>query len=449
MEGLLPELEIDSKALEYAPRPQVVFLKPQHLSCRFYPRLKDPLVITRETRCMNTRATPPKVFAGIALVACSFELPALEGDALPEWQLTPAGHFLPSDGREMTVPSWFIDAAVASKVIARRQSKQNDPVVDYEHQTLYKEQNGQPAPAAAWIKDLVWHEGRGLFARVELTADARDQITQKKYRYLSPVFTYHPKTGEVLDIQMAALTNFAAIDGMEPLVARAAATFGIHLENPDMKLLAAVLAALGLPPTTTEDQAIAACSAHGEALKKIRGDLGVDESTPVAGVLAACSALKANGTVINQLRTELGLQAGAGGAELLAACTSLKAQAKATEPDPAKFVPVAALTQVTTELQQLREKVDGSQLEALIADGLKTGKIIKGDHEAWARKQSVAALSAYLNATSGIAALSASQTQGKPPVVDQEHGLTEEEVAVCTATGVAPKDFAAAKAKTA
>ena len=48
----------------------------------------------------------------------------------------------------MNVPSWRINAAIASAVMERF----NGPrVIDYEHQTLHKEANGQPAPAAGWI----------------------------------------------------------------------------------------------------------------------------------------------------------------------------------------------------------------------------------------------------------------------------------------------------------
>ena len=108
----------------------------------------------------------------IALAACAFAL-VPGADTTIEMQLMPAGDFRPSDGRTIPVAHWHIDQAVASKVIGRFAARKNPAVVDYEHQTLHKETNGQPAPAAAWIKGLVWHEGRGLFGTVELTARAR------------------------------------------------------------------------------------------------------------------------------------------------------------------------------------------------------------------------------------------------------------------------------------
>jgi len=55
----------------------------------------------------------------IALAACAYELPALPEGA-PEIlvQLTPAGPFMPSDGRDMKVPAWRMNADLAGR--ARR-----------------------------------------------------------------------------------------------------------------------------------------------------------------------------------------------------------------------------------------------------------------------------------------------------------------------------------------
>ncbi|MCL8054463.1 phage protease, partial [Pseudomonas aeruginosa] len=80
------------------------------------------------------------------------------------------------DGRPMDVPGWRIDAASAAAVIERARSRKTPPVLDYEHQTLKKEQNGQPAPAAGRFLDFEWREGSGLWGRVEYTARAAKLI---------------------------------------------------------------------------------------------------------------------------------------------------------------------------------------------------------------------------------------------------------------------------------
>jgi phage I-like protein len=353
----------------------------------------------------------------LALAACSFALPVPGADNLIWLQVTPAGSFGPSDGRPMPVPAWRIDAAIAAKVIERFHVRRTPPVVDYEHQTLHKEENGQPAPAAGWMRDLKWREGEGLFAQVELTARASQYIADGEYLYFSPVFLYDAQTGDVLDLQMGALTNSPAIDGMEALSLRAAATFGLTLETPEdtsvNPLLKAVLAALGLTETTTEEQAIAALSAHQANRAAQRKLLGLDD----------------------QATDEA----------LMAACTGLKAKATTTEPDPAKYVPVDVMKDLQSQVAVLSAQLNGDKAERLIQTALEDGRLLK-PMEGWARdlaKKDIAALNAYLDAAKPIAALSKTQTEGVPPVVDEKTGLTAEQLAVCSALDIKPADFLA------
>lgn len=363
--------------------------------------------------------------AAVALAACSFELPAVGADGTVEMQLTPAGAFRPTDGRPMDVPAWHIDQAIASRVISRFQARKNPPVVDYEHQTLHKETNGQPAPAAAWMRALQWREGSGLWASVELTARAAELIRGGEYRFVSPVFRFDPKTGEVLSIEMAALTNHPAIDGMEPLALRAAATFGSFNDTPEessMKLLAALIAALALPQTTTEDDAV-----------------------------AACSTLKIKLDNFQATAKAVGIEDGGmgDGAAVVAACTSLHAKANANVPDPSKYVSVTVVEELRGEIAALSSKNIDREVNELVDSGLADGRLLPAQKD-WAislGKKDIAALSSYLKTAEPIAALRGTQTGGDVPAgVKDENGLTQAELAVCSATGVTPKDFAAAKA---
>lgn len=362
----------------------------------------------------------PSPAASVALAACAFELPAsVEGNRI-DIQLTPAGSFKPRDGRKMTVPAWHIDQAVATKVIERFNARRTPPVVDYEHQTLHKETNGQPAPAAAWMRALQWRD-TGLWATVELTSRAAELINAGEYAYVSPVFHFHPQTGEVLAIEMAALTNNPAIDGMQPLAQRAAATFGhfdFHEETP-MKLLNAVLMALSLPATTTEDDAV-----------------------------AALSALQPKLETLAVLNTQLGVQEGADPTTAIAACTALKTAANAAAPDPAKYVGVEVVEALRTDLAALTAKTANREVGELVDAGLADGRLLPAQKD-WATslgKKDLAALSGYLATATPIAALSGTQTGGAAPQGAKDaNGLTPAELAICSATGIDPKDFAAAK----
>ncbi|MFK5892850.1 MAG: phage protease [Pseudomonadota bacterium] len=142
---------------------------------------------------------------------CSFKI-ELEQKKV---QLLPAGNFRAKDGRPYVVDSWKLDYLTALKIIDKVRSFKDDLVIDYEHQTLETSKNGQPAPAAGWFKNLEWIDGKGLFATdVIWTSKAKQLIKNNEYRYISPVISYDKLTGHITSIQMAALTNYAAIDGM-------------------------------------------------------------------------------------------------------------------------------------------------------------------------------------------------------------------------------------------
>ncbi|MCO6441344.1 MAG: hypothetical protein J5I81_09720, partial [Nitrococcus mobilis] len=81
------------------------------------------------------------------IAACIFELRSDETGV----QLLPDGQFRARDGRPHDAPGWLIDAAVAERLIARTAAQASATVIDYEHQSLWTELNGQPAPAAGWF----------------------------------------------------------------------------------------------------------------------------------------------------------------------------------------------------------------------------------------------------------------------------------------------------------
>lgn len=363
----------------------------------------------------------------IAIAACSFVLPPVEGDSL--WlQVTPAGAFVPSDGRAMDVPAWRIDAASASALIQRFRARKTPPVLDYEHQTLHKEANGQPAPAAGWFRELEWRDGQGLYGRVELTARAKGLIEAREYAFFSPVFSYAPD-GTVLALHMGALTNNPAIDGMEPMARRAAATFGLHSPSE-------------VAPVTEEE------------LKALRQALGLADTATVAEVMAAIEALKssADGTedkatgeeamaALSALRRSLGLPSTASGEAIAAATAALKAGAK---PDPAQYVPVAAVTELQGQVAALTARLNGGEVDGLVRGAMADGRLLPA-LEPWARElggKDLGQLKAYLDKAPKIAALSG--MQGQPPAADKS-GLNADELAVCSAMGISAEQFKAAK----
>lgn len=326
--------------------------------------------------------------------------------------LLPAGHFSAVDGRPFDVPGgqWVINAEIASRLIQYAKNSANDLVVDYEHQTLNKEQNGQPAPASGWIKDMEWREGSGLWIKPQWTSRAKEFIKGEEYRFLSAVFPYDKKTGEPLYIHSAALTNRAGVDGLQDLEALSANILNQHpQETPPMnetmrKLLAKLGIELADGEKMTEAQEAAALSAVDAALAK------ADETDGLKTQVAALSA-------------------------------------QDNKVDPAKYVPIAAVEQLQQQVAALSARTDANELEQTISSALEDGRLLSA-MEGWARdlgNKDMAALTSYLDKATPLAALTAQQTHGKDkPHADKKTGvaaLSAQEKQVCENMGISLEDY--------
>lgn len=139
-----------------------------------------------------------------------------EAQAVREFRIIPAGEFWPNDGRPLAI-SWRLTPERGAQLVAQADQRTMDYLIDYEHQTLYTEKNGQPAPAAGWFKKLEMRAD-GLYAvDARWTAAAKGMIQGGEYRYLSPVFRFDSVTGEVLALDSLALTNNPALHGLTDL----------------------------------------------------------------------------------------------------------------------------------------------------------------------------------------------------------------------------------------
>lgn len=128
---------------------------------------------------------------------------------LPEWiLLLPVGQVELLDRPEPLQ----VDPDSLAKMVTAFRSRGVDLVIDYEHQSL----QGRQAPAAGWIKDLE-DRGDGLWARVEWTAQAREYLRNREYRYFSPVLQLDPETRKPLALMQVGLTNVPAIKRLPPL----------------------------------------------------------------------------------------------------------------------------------------------------------------------------------------------------------------------------------------
>ena len=294
-----------------------------------------------------------------------------------------------------------------------------DIVIDYDHQSDYAAVPGVggQAPAAGWIDDL---EARadGLWGRVEWTPAATEKLAAREYRYLSPVFTYDA-AGNVQMILRAGLTNSPALD--IKAVASANATTE---EDPDMDL-AHLRKLLGLADKADE-------TAIMSAIEKLQGDHDTLASDRKALLEAA------------------GLKGDTKAADAATAIKTAVASAAAKEeaPDPAKFVPASAVADLLKEVNALKAGRAQDQAEVAVASAIESGKLVPALKD-WAldlAARDQKAFEAYLGAAPAI--MTAGATLTAQPGKDNEHGLTADELSICSAMGLDPKAFAENKKET-
>jgi phage I-like protein len=231
-------------------------------------------------------------------------------------QLLPAGEFAARDGRPGPGKTWRVsDEKGRSLAAAMNATIAATPIViDYEHQTLQANKNGQPAPAAGWIRSVVWLSGKGLMADVEWTERARAAIAAGEYRYISPVIEFDKASGDVNAVHMAALTNYPALLGMDAVQAMTAhPLFNDDPSEPDMKLLLAELATfLKVPALADEAAAVAALKSYvppkAALPEALSAALGLQAGADEAAALSAVAALKTPGTETVQLVATLQAQ---------------------------------------------------------------------------------------------------------------------------------------------
>ncbi|MGD9610778.1 MAG: phage protease [Desulfovibrionaceae bacterium] len=316
--------------------------------------------------------------------------------ALPEGfnvQLFPDGEFSARDGRPgnikgVTTKVWHLDADIAAALIADAEARETPLCIDYEHHTLTAQDAGHKAVAAGWIEALAYVPGRGLFARVAWTEAARAHIQADEYRYISPLFAFDGKTGAVLSLVNAALTNNPALDGMAAVAAvrQMDSPIRAYMEDCMDELLERLRYLLNLPVTTTAEEIAA-------QLDKLKAQIGADAAATSVDLLAILAGKDA-------------------------AIADLTA--KAATPDPARFAPVEAVTALTTENADLKRRLAAADaqngqaaltadIQAAVADGRVHKSLASWLTELAAKDPDAAR--AYLEAAAPVAALTGLQTR--------------------------------------
>jgi len=144
-----------------------------------------------------------------------------------EFRILPAGRFKAADGRPGQGSYWNLSEATGKRMVAEAASRKQDYLIDYEHQSL----SGQQAPAAGWFNALIWKKD-GLYVQAAKWTDAaKAMIINKEYRFISPVFTFDEKTGEINNLISIALTNTPALPELTDLSNVALTQQGLKIGN--------------------------------------------------------------------------------------------------------------------------------------------------------------------------------------------------------------------------
>ena len=330
-------------------------------------------------------------------------------------QLLPVGEFKARDGRPGPGKSWKLNDAAGQALAAQVNAiaAQTPVVIDYEHQTLKMDKNGQPAPAAGWIKSVTWLDGKGLFSEVDWTERARAAIAANEYRYISPVITFDEDTGAVNGLHLAALTNFPALLGMDAVVA--ALNTQLPTQEPRMAtLLAALIASLGLPAATTE----AECTAAVTALK------------------AQADAAKTKAPLSAALTTALGIAATADEPAALSAITALKSAPSATN--------VQLVTELTTKVAELTARLDGDKVVRAVDEAIAAHKLVPAQRDTYIKlgNSDFAMLTSVLAAAVPIAGLGGQAGNLQDPNGTGTAALTTTQNLIATSLGLDPAKYA-------
>ena len=229
-----------------------------------------------------------------------------------------------------------------------------DLVVDYEHQTL----TGEQAPAAGWVKELFLDDGQ-IKARVEWTDRAKAYLSNREYRYLSPVITVRKADNKAMGLHSIALTNTPAIEHMEAIVN----SLNFEGGQNTMDFMKELAKLLGLGEDATEEQvkeALKACLEENKSLKESAAEAAKQQPPEDDKVVAN-----------KEVCELLGLKAGAATADVAAAIMALKS---------GNIGGVNLVEQV----KSLEAKIADRDAEEAVEMALKAGKITPAQRE-WAK----------------------------------------------------------------
>lgn len=373
------------------------------------------------------------------------------GDTPPnEFRIFAAGENTTSKG------TYLFDEAAARAVMAGYEKHGIDVMIDLEHLSVADPDssiNFDP-DARGWCR-LEVRNGELWAVDVKWTADGAARLTEKRQRYISPVFGFDKKTRRIIDVLNIAITALPATDQLEPLVA----------------------ASYGAPTNIAEGETMTP-----EQLAKCAEILGLGADANVEDVLATLAAVvKKVNDAANGAPADAGAEAAAAASDApkeddvpaMAAAKRLSVTTRTLSKLSGKTEISEAIAEIETwrkshlSLEEERQK-DATERATLEASERRklVGELVKLNAEtpatAWAEVDGVPDGKtpckrlndepiAELRAR--VAKLTKAKGATPPPVTrppakggDGEHGLSEREIALCKERKIDVSKYAATRA---
>ena len=285
-----------------------------------------------------------------------------------------------------------------------------DLVVDYEHQTL----TGEQAPAAGWVKELFLDDGQ-IKARVEWTDRAKAYLSNREYRYLSPVITVRKADNKAMGLHSIALTNTPAIEHMEAIVN----SLNFEGGQNTMDFMKELAKLLGLGEDATEEQvkeALKACLEENKSLKESAAEAAKQQPPENDKVVAN-----------KEVCELLGLKAGAATADVAAAIMALKSGN-------------IGGVNLTEQVKSLEAKLADRDAEEAVEMALKAGKITPAQRD-WAKGYALKSLDDFRDfAEKAPQVVPMGDVGGSESLALKRDEVDEATLLVCKQLGISAED---------
>lgn len=327
-------------------------------------------------------------------------VPLPAGTAVPEWV-----HLVPTaNGAVETVdqrgPFLVKDA---DAIVADSLPEGEELQIDENHAEDLASPQGIASPARGWI-DALEVRADGIWGRVKWTEAGRALVADRAYRAMSPVIL-HDKAKRIVRILRASLVNRPNFRGLAAL----------NQEAP-MGGMKKIAEALGLGEDATEEQILAA--------------IGKMKDKPEAAMNAAELA---------EIGAALGVEGGDAKAVLAAAKLAKVATGSAEELQ-------VQLNAVKSELDGLKQAAQRAKSEGYIDQALREGRAgvnrANRDELVALHMESPAAVEKLIGAAPKLVSGGGITRVAPPDPKEGEVALNAEQLAVATALGIAPDDYA-------